>query len=207
MFTNETSKFSNSNDDMNTTTELEVTASDPLDDVFGADSDDGQLASEPMTSSRSRNEDVSDVPRLQGIHTTNGYREGVAASKEKFLQEGFDEGYSLGGEIGAAAGRLVGILESLVIAVRSGAASAVATELGEKLASARSELSAKSLYAPDFFGEDGIWKYEVATGDAGEDDVTFRLVANGHPSIKKWTREVEALCEKCGLRMQTQDDS
>lgn len=200
MFMGGVSRFSTSTDDLNVPAAPEPAPSDPLDDVFGEDSNDDRAPrnqlSNPSAASYSRTNDVSDVPRLQGIHTTNGYRDGIAASKEKFLQEGFDEGYSLGAEIGAAAGRLIGVLEALVVAIREEADEGIA----EKLAGARTELSAKSLYAPEYFGEDGIWKYNVAGAEDDEDNVTFRVVVRNHPLISKWTGAVDVLLLKYGLR-------
>jgi hypothetical protein len=205
MFTDGTSRFSSTTadpgDEMNASEEPERAASNPLDDVFGDDSDDdhrlhaqGRITNDNV---QTRSPDVSDVPRLQGIHTTNGYRDGIAVSKEKFLQEGFDEGYSLGAEVGAAAGRLIGVLEGLAVAVRSDEAS----EVLSKLESARKELSAKSLYASDFFGEDGIWKFSVGKGGDDEADLTFRVVAAAHPLVVKWTGIVDELVENHGLQL------
>lgn len=159
----------------------------PLDDVF----DDEDEVS-PSTETR-RNNEISDVPRLQGIHATNGYREGVAASKEKFLQEGFDEGYALGAEMGAAAGRIVGVLESLRLAIEWENVSAK-EELVKMVELARGELASKSLYGSDYFGDDGIWKYEVI-GEADSDEVTFRIVASNHPLIRKWEGYVTDVLE------------
>ena len=204
MFTDGASRFSStisaSHEEMNSSTTLDVAQSDFLDDVFGGDSDDEHdnrgESGNVINVESVRNHDVSDVPRLRGIHTTNGYRDGISASKEKFLQEGFDEGYSLGAEIGAAAGKLIGILEGLVSAVRT---EDLKAELGNNLEQARLGLSAKNLYSPEFFGEDGIWKYDV--GDAGEDeDVTFRVVASKHPVIIKWGEIVDGLLMKHGLQ-------
>ncbi|KIW07761.1 uncharacterized protein PV09_01689 [Verruconis gallopava] len=209
MFTNDTvSRFSNTDitpTDLGTI-ELETTRPDSLDDVFGADTDDEsstqQLSMRNVSRQQAQNDDVSDVPRLQGIHRTNGYRDGVAASKEKFLQDGFDEGYSLGAELGAAAGQIVGVLESLAVAIYpndEGTKMRVAVSKMFELAT--NELSAKNLYGPEYFGEDGIWKYEVA-GDEGlekEESITFRLVADQHPIIKKWRSTLKGLMDKYQL--------
>ena len=204
MFTDDRSRFSSSvvaaGNEMNSDNEPETAPSNPLDDVFGDDSGDepnvrSQLTdTSPTTGNRN---DVSDVPRLRGIHTTNGYRDGISASKEKFLQEGFDEGYSLGAEIGAVAGRLFGILEALVAAMQEPDAQA---EAKKTLEEARAGLSAKALYATEYFGEDGIWKYEVTEAGGSEDDVTFRMVASKHPVMAKWNNKVDALLAAHGLK-------
>lgn len=203
MFIDGTSRFSSTNNDMDSVVESEVTRADPLDDVFGGDSDDDHITSNSLhhqqSESRSRNEDVSDVPRLQSIHTTNGYREGIAASKEKFLQEGFDEGYSLGAEFGAAAGRLIGVLEAVVTAKK--ASTDAEDDVASQLAKAKVELSAKSLYAPEFFGEDGIWKFAVDAGDQGEENITFRMVARNHPMLKQWSTTVADIVKSSGLTL------
>jgi hypothetical protein len=206
MFTDGISRFSTANtppaDEMNEIREPESAQSNPLDDVFGGDSDDDHASDAYIRTHREhpqlRNQHVSDVPRLQGIHTTNGYRDGIAASKEKFLQEGFDEGYSLGAEIGAAAGRLIGVLEGLLVAVLAHAA---ASDVPVRLEDARRELSAKSLYAPEYFGEDGIWKYDIGESRETEEDVTFRVVAAAHPVIAKWTRIADEVVAKHGLQI------
>jgi hypothetical protein len=206
MFTDDqSSRFASTSGFTDDTAVIEPATANPLDDVFGNDSDEEHpsqtQSSHQSATSRSRNEDVSDVPRLQSIHTTNGYREGIAASKEQFLQEGFDEGYSLGAEVGAAAGRVIGVLEALVAAIRD---PEVRAEVFDEITKAKTELSAKGLYAPTYFGEDGIWKYEVNDSEGSEEDVTFRVVAGKHPLIIKWTQVAMELKKKCGLGSITQ---
>jgi hypothetical protein len=210
MFTDEVSRFpavTGLQSETMDTQQLESQRIDLLDDVFGGESDGEHLGVPRIgsleNSSTRQGDDVSDIPRLQGIHSTNGYRDGIAATKEKFLQEGFDEGYALGAEIGAAAGKIVGLLESLAVTVGSGSGKATKpTEVVEALSRARTELSAKSLYDQEYFGEDGIWKYEV-TGDtegSKEDNVTFRLVASCHPLIRKWSATVNGLLDQSDLK-------
>src|ERR1700761_2373964 len=78
---------------------------DPLDDVFGSAPASPTLAAQrnddntTVQSPSTRAAHPSDVPRLRSTHVTNGYREGIAASKEQHIQAGFDEGYSLGAEV------------------------------------------------------------------------------------------------------------
>lgn len=196
MFIDEVSKFSTVaplSHDMDDH-EPESARANALDDIFGGDSDE-----EPRST---RDNHVSDVPRLQGIHATNGYREGLATSKETFLQEGFDEGYSLGAEIGAAAGRIIGLLESLLLAIKFHDANAEhRTELIKLLAGAKDELTVKSLYGKEYFGEDGIWKYElVSEQESEEGHITLRIVARDHPLILKWKGTVADMMKKHGLQ-------
>src|ERR1700761_4703178 len=93
---------------------------DPLDDVFGSAPTSPALPAQASENNEDAQLDVfgsvhpSDVPRLRSTHVTNGYREGIAASKEKFVQEGFDEGYALGAELGLKAGWCLGVLEGLL---------------------------------------------------------------------------------------------
>lgn len=206
MFTDGASRFSTNTatqpDDMNAVDEPQMTGADSLDDVFGGDSDDEHddqsRGSRSETGPGYSNEEVSDVPRLRSTHTTNGYREGLSAGKEQFLQEGFDEGYALGAEIGAASGRLIGVLEALVVAIQDVSAQA---EVVKKLEEARKDLSVKGTYAPEYFGaEDGIWKYQVSDEGGGDEDVTFRVVANRHPLVVKWTVEVNGLLREYGMK-------
>eukprot|EP01114_Cavostelium_apophysatum_P020998 TRINITY_DN7196_c0_g1_i1.p1 TRINITY_DN7196_c0_g1~~TRINITY_DN7196_c0_g1_i1.p1 ORF type:complete len:233 (+),score=35.97 TRINITY_DN7196_c0_g1_i1:261-959(+) len=51
--------------------------------------------------------------RLQSIHGTGGFREGVDEGKEDRLQEGFNVGFAEGSERGLAFGNVVGIVSSL----------------------------------------------------------------------------------------------
>jgi len=55
----------------------------------------------------------ADVTRLKQIHTTTGYRDGIATAREAALQPGFDEGYPLGAALGTEAGKLIGIMEGI----------------------------------------------------------------------------------------------
>ena len=57
--------------------------------------------------------DGADLQKLRQTHVTLGYRDGIAASKARSLQPGFDEGYPLGGRIGLAAGWVRGVLQGL----------------------------------------------------------------------------------------------
>ena len=197
---------------------------DPLDDVFGSAPASPALAAQTHNandgteslnapSSRPGIADYhSDVPRLRSIHVTNGYREGIAASKEQHIQAGFDEGYSLGAEVALKAGYLLGAIEG----VRRALAKEVAvdslttgeggdTELVEMkeevrkmLEAAEEELKVETLFGEEHFGEDGSWIYDVP-GQEDEGEVTFAKVAEAHPVVKKWRVRLQELCKRLDL--------
>ncbi|KAF4335702.1 abc1 containing protein [Fusarium beomiforme] len=159
---------------------------DALDDVFG---------SEPTSPTPHQNDDQagsthpSDIRRLQTEHTTAGYREGITVSKESSLQAGFDEGFSLGASFGMRAGQTLGLLEGINEAVR-GLNNAGSSKIAELVKQANEELSTQALFTPEYWSEDGNWKYEVAP-TAGGEDVVFSDVAAAHPLLKKWTKIVD----------------
>ena len=189
---------------------------DPLDDVFGSaptsptlsgQVENGGSRDDPrgVTLQTRSSDHPSDVSRLRSIHVTNGYREGIAASKETHIQAGFDEGYSLGAEIALKAGYILGALEGLCRALPRDATNG--TELTteqtvEGLAQeAAQELAVEKLFDGEYFGEDGIWRFEVeGEGEEGGDtDVTFAKVAEAHPVVKKWMERLRVLCTKLGV--------
>ncbi|KAF5988046.1 abc1 containing protein [Fusarium bulbicola] len=160
-----------------------ASTNDALDDVFG---------SEPPSPTDFRQDDESaqshpsDIRRLQTEHTTAGYREGIAVSKESSIQAGFDEGFSLGASVGMRAGQILGLLEGINEAVR-GLNEADSSKIAELLKQAREELSTQGLFTPEYWSEDGNWKYEVTTA-TGSEDVVFSDVADAHPLVRKWTK-------------------
>jgi len=189
---------------------------DSLDDVFGSapaspTSDNGGATQRDQRSaSRASALDPSDIPRLRSTHVTNGYREGIAVSKERHMQEGFDEGYTLGAEVGLGAGWYLGALEGIWHALHAGKTtfSAEASdsvlaqrrdEMRQMLATAEVELSVQSLFGQDFFGSDGIWLYEVPVPEDGVGEATFQQIAEAHPVLKKWHREVARISGDSGL--------
>lgn len=133
---------------------------------------------------------VSDIPALRRAHVTSGYRDGIAASKSQYVQEGFDEGFALGAVVGVKVGWILGVLEGLVIALNSAChkeppvpgnptpsaqnglsmadldvdeAQEMRTRFRKAarlLKDARRELQTTSVFSQRFFAEDGIWKYE-----------------------------------------------
>ncbi|CAK3762541.1 Hypothetical predicted protein [Lecanosticta acicola] len=186
----------------------QAAAVDPLDDVFGSAPSSPTLAAHDAEAPRDRDGrpgvQYQDVSRLRTTHTTNGYREGVAASKEKYIQEGFDEGYSLGGEIGMKAGWCLGVLEGMLVAarrMRTGNSSATTEKVQKLLDDAQRELKLETLFGREYF-EDGVWLYHVPEpADDAEPQITFGDVAARHPVLKKWNVAVLSLSKEYGLAL------
>ena len=157
------------------------------------------------TSLDPRSTDPSDIPRLRSTHSTAGYRAGISDSKEVFLQAGFDEGYSLGATFGLRVGYLLGVLEGLSAILSSSCESPDGTETKRSkrlFEEARKCLTLERVFAPELWGEDGVWKYEVSSGGretAREADVTFRDVVEWHPVISRWAAIVEIELQKAGI--------
>lgn len=179
-----------------------------FDDIFGSapaspelNGNDGDEAAV----GRGNNNEVSDIPRLRSRHVTEGYREGVAESKEKYIQAGFDEGYSLGAELGLKAGWCLGILEGVCKAweqarSESGKEPSACLENGTKpaelYAKAQDELQMQKLFDPAYFGNDGIWLYDVP---GAEEETTFREVALAHPILSPWIATASSTAKSFGL--------
>ncbi|WPH01733.1 Hypothetical protein R9X50_00458500 [Acrodontium crateriforme] len=209
-------------DGPNSTVEGGNTHVDPLDDVFGSAPNSPVLRPSNTDVDDSTKDDgtryvrteFSDVPKLRTTHVTNGYREGIAASKEQHIQAGFDEGYSLGAQLGLKAGRVLGQLEGIwhaVVASEQAKSKAsvtheeheIVSELGgeaiaKMLADAEKELSVQALFGKEYFGADGIWTYDVP-GQEDESETTFEHVATAHPALKKWDEQLTSLAGKLGL--------
>jgi len=197
---------------------------DPMDDVFGDDSDDVHEVSAANTRNgddqvlHTAHGEALDISRLRRTHVTNGYREGLSESKGKFIQEGFDEGFSLGAVIGSKAGWCLGVLESVYRAAGLNTSNDNAvgeaelsfdiktgTGLQAALFQARKDLSLQSMFGQQYFGTDGIWTYDVPTVQS-EESVTFLDVSNAHPLISKWSQFVEKLTSNLALDLETQRD-
>ena len=193
---------------------------DPLDDVFGSAPSSPVLehAATGTTESRQRNAltDPSDIPRLRSTHVTNGYRDGIAASKEQHVQAGFDEGYSLGAELGMRIGWILGAIEGMLHAApalvdtvseessgqsASGAVDAVTkARVRAMLLQAEEEVKAGKLFHEQYFGSDGVWLYTVPGAEnEGQEEITFKEVAAAHPVVAEWTSKVEELARGLGL--------
>lgn len=71
--------------------------------------------------------------------------------------------------------------------------------LKDLLVRAREGLNVETLFGKEYWKSDGLWAYEVE-GKAGEDEVTFWEVAEQHPAIRKWMKEVRDEVKKAGIR-------
>ncbi|KAH0382965.1 essential protein-like protein Yae1, partial [Aureobasidium melanogenum] len=202
-----------SHPNMSPSPEAPITTSELHDDIFGSaptspslspslQNNDIQIPAQQLLNNTAANSERSDIPRLRSVHVTAGYRDGISVSKAEHVQHGFDEGFSLGAVIGVKAGFLLGVLEGVVRAVQSSASinDKVKQDVIAKFVTARQDLGLQSLFAREWFGEDGIWKFEVEAKDEGE--VTFRDVADAHPVIGKWTTETDELKKRFGVEFQ-----
>ncbi|KKA29803.1 hypothetical protein TD95_003099 [Thielaviopsis punctulata] len=162
---------------------------DDMDDVFAV-SRPGSAAG-GFTSGTTVHE-LSELPRLQREHATNGYRDGVTAAKATSIQAGFDEGFSLGATFGAVAGRLLGVLEGVEEALTGEEKGGVKTMLEQ----ARKELSVERIFAAEYWNGDGTWKYGVQMADGKEEDLVFDDVVREHPLVKSWWKKVDVVMNK-----------
>ncbi|RYO74760.1 hypothetical protein DL766_009584 [Monosporascus sp. MC13-8B] len=177
---------------------------DPLDDVFGSDSETSPALGShgPPHADRVL---APDVRRLQVTHSTEGYREGITAGKTQSIQAGFDEGYNLGANVGLKAGQLLGLLEGIAAALGRRRADADADADGSERASqllmdARQELRTERIFDEAYWAPDGSWRYDVkGTRDDGE--IVFEDVANEHPLVSKWTRIVHGELRRWDLNL------
>ncbi|KAG9522199.1 essential protein-like protein Yae1, partial [Aureobasidium melanogenum] len=196
---------------MSPSPEAPITTSELHDDIFGSaptspslspDNANNDIQIPAQLLNNTANSERSDIPRLRSVHVTAGYRDGISVSKAEHVQHGFDEGFSLGAVIGIKVGFLLGVLEGVVRAIQSSADinDKVKQDVIAKFVTARQDLGLQSLFAREWFGEDGIWKFEVEGGDEGE--VTFRDVADAHPVIGKWTTEIDELKKRFGVEFQ-----
>lgn len=170
--------------------------SDPLDDVFGADSG---VEAQDVVLQAPESTHPTDMSRLQAEHSTSGYREGVAVAKEASIQPGFDEGFSLGATIGQKAGHLVGILEGISNALQP-LGNERSAEAEQLLNQAREELNTKHIFSPEYWAPDGNWTYQV--DPSGEErEVLFPDVAEAHPLLRKWTGIVDTQVQQWHIQL------
>ena len=184
-----------------------IQTSNDLSDIFSDSPPTSPSSSTPYSA------EPSDIPRLRNIHVTNGYREGIASSKDQALQPGFDEGYPLGAILGLRVGYILGVLEGLSSAYQSAQSTpnkpSVEEEKGVEaqgnhgrrvskvLTQAREQLKVETLFGQEYWGGDGMWAYEVR---AAEEDVTFWEVADQHPLVRKWLSTVRDEVRKAGVQ-------
>ncbi|KXS94139.1 hypothetical protein AC578_10936 [Pseudocercospora eumusae] len=180
------------------------------DDIFGSAPSSPNLDAQQHDSGDSAGrhglEHPSDVARLRSLHVTNGYREGIAISKEQYIQAGFDEGYSLGGEIGLKAGWCLGAVEGVRKALRqTGKSEGTLTVKDEALKlweEAEKELKAESLFSAEYFSAEGISLFGVTLKEGQtENDIDVSDVAAAHPLIAKWTEKLLDLAGQVGLEL------
>lgn len=98
---------------------------------------------------------------------------------------------------------MLGVLEGLCVAsridinahggkVEQGAAHRRTDEMEMKklLAEAKQELKIEIIFGKEWWGEDGVWKFEVGgikeVGQMVGEEVTFEQVAENHPLLQKW---------------------
>ncbi|KAL9133741.1 MAG: hypothetical protein Q9175_005084 [Cornicularia normoerica] len=141
--------------------------------------------------------DPSDIPRLRSTHSTAGYRAGIFFSKERSLQPAFDEGYSLGAVFGLRVGYILGALEGLCSAHSQ--ESEERKRLRQLLKEAREHLAIEKIFGREWWGEDGIWRYEV---QGKEEDVTFREVVDVHPLVRTWVEIVDQEMKIAGVMVE-----
>lgn len=169
-------------------------ANDDFDDIFGSEPPSPTLQSHTLSQDQQRgNSEPSDIPRIKEKHTTEGYRDGVTQGKGKSVQVGFDEGYSLGAILGLRIGKILGLLEGIL----GGVDGEEKTRVEGLLNQAKKELSTQTIFGTEFWGEDGIWKFEVVEHKGKE--VLFPDVAAAHPLIQKWEKVVKEEVEKWGI--------
>ena len=62
---------------------------------------------------------------------------------------------------------------------------------------AREHLAVEKVFGREWWGEDGIWIYEV---QGKQEEVTFHEVADAHPLVKRWTQRVDYEMNMAGLK-------
>ena len=96
-----------------------------LDDVFGSppvSPSDPDYHHQETSGIKGIEVHPSDIPRLESVHVTAGYRDGIAVAREKTVQGGFDEGWILGAALGLRAGYVLGVMEGILSAIDADAA-------------------------------------------------------------------------------------
>ncbi|CAG8975952.1 hypothetical protein HYALB_00007083 [Hymenoscyphus albidus] len=192
---------------------------DTFDDIFGSEPPSPSLQPNEFAHGGSwhggtlGNSEHSDIPRLREKHETEGYRDGVTKGKSETVQAGFDEGYGLGAVLGLRIGKVLGVLEGLCGAVTAGSKGSDRGDWeGERKRilglweEGKKELKTESLFAVEWWGEDGIWKYDVPGESKEEFDIVFDDVAAAHPLVRKWEAVVEEEVRRWGLDLSLIED-
>ncbi|KAF2150205.1 hypothetical protein K461DRAFT_229816 [Myriangium duriaei CBS 260.36] len=169
---------------------------DVLDDVFGSS------ASGPEGIDREINGELSENARLRSIHVTNGYRDGIAESKSRFVQAGFDEGYPLGAVLGYKAAWFIKVLDLFCSGLRTASSTPdTISRMESALSEARQDLSMDRIFSSEYFDEDGVWKFTVTGDGDGDSECDFDQVAQHHPIMIKWTTLISDTAALLGLNM------
>ena len=183
---------------------------DDFDDVFGSAPPSPTFGHDVYETHeeglRSGNLEPSDVPRLKEKHETEGYRDGVTKGKAESVQKGFDEGYSLGAVLGLRIGKILGLWEGIFAALKAGGEEykGEAERVEALWVDARRELTTQSVFGRDWWGEDGVWKFEVP-GEKDGKEVLFVDVAGAHPLVMKWENVVGEEVKRWGLDLGIMD--
>jgi len=190
--------------DEEVTEHSEQYANDDFDDVFGSEPPSPTFADDDPANRETRggNLEYSDIPRLKEKHQTEGYRDGVTKGKAESVQKGFDEGYSLGAILGLRIGKILGLLEGIHGALKIGGENS-RTEL-ERVEGlwidAKKELGTQGVFGGKWWGEDGVWKFEVP-GEKDGKEVLFPDVAGAHPLVLKWQGVMDEEVKRWGLEL------
>ncbi len=187
-------------------------ANDDFDDVFGSEPPSPTFShSDPVAEDRQHgggNVEYSDIPRIKEKHETEGYRDGVTKGKAETVQAGFDEGYGLGAVLGLKAGNILGMLEGIYNALRCVEGDSLKEErvrMEGLYTAAQGELDTRGIFGREWFGEDGIWKFDVP-GEAEGKEVVFDDIAAAHPLVQRWEKVLQEEIERWGLNLHVMDE-
>ena len=186
--------------------------SDLFDDIFSAAHAESPLhelslnhiavgSDQFQTQETFQSREHSDIPRLRGIHTTAGYRDGIASARDAAVQPGFDEGYVLGAALGIRSGYLLGLMEGIQRALHE--QDQHYKRVDQLLAQIKEETAVTELMNKKYLNPDGTWRWDVdqETLDGVQDeDTTINHVADSHPVIRKWVKILGDLMGEAGVR-------
>ena len=154
------------------------------------------IFSDVFSTSRTPSPDnTPDLARLRQTHTTSGYRDGITAGKSSHLQAGFDEGYLLGGRFGLKIGWILGVAEGLSHLQEEGGG-------GWRWEEAERELAVENVFGREWFGEGGVWKYDVGEEEGEGEGVTLDRIVERHPLVRKWVERVRQGARRLGLEVE-----
>jgi len=114
--------------------------------------------------------------------------------------------------IGLRIGNILGILEGLeraikALLVQNANSREVRLEkenITKLVRKAREELKTESVFAKEFWGPDGVWKYPVK-GDVVEGEILFGDVADAHPLLQKWKSMTEEEATRWSLDLKVME--